>query len=67
MNEHQQDPLNEFMETESDIKELLSKLREHADNHFGPDSEVINWSDVGNLKAIKNMMQQILNFVEEKE
>lgn len=67
MTNHKQDPLNPFMVAVQDINVLLRTLKAHCDNHFDTDPDAINWADVGNVKHIKNLLQEVLDFVEGRE
>jgi len=59
--------LDEFIKSVSSIDDLLTILKAHCDNHFDTDPDVINWADVGNVNYIKEQLQQVLDFVEDKE
>ena len=58
--------LDEFISTCGDITSLAYQIQEHAGNHFDTDPDCVNWSDVGNAKHVKEMLQEVLDFIEGK-
>lgn len=67
MNNHKQNPLNPFLEAISNIDDLLTILKAHCDNHFDTEPDKVNWANVGQANYIKEQLQQVLDFVEDKE
>jgi hypothetical protein len=58
--------LDEFMKTIQDIRGFSSLIRKKADNHFDTNPDRVNWSHVGDARHVKEMLQEVLNFIEGK-
>lgn len=67
MPNHQHDPLNEFMANLNEAEHLITKIRMHVLNHLDTDPEAVTWANVGDANHVKEMLQAVLNFIENKE
>jgi len=56
--------LDEFMKTITDIDDKLTIIKAHAGNHFDTNPNRVNWSNVGSAKHVKEMLQEIVDFIE---
>lgn len=59
--------LDDFIATVADIDDKLTILKAHADNHFDTDPDQVTWADVGDVKHIRELLEEVLDFVEGKE
>ena len=54
-----QEALDAFIGHKARIDEILSRLQEASDDHFGGNPDEINWSDAGFLSDIADSLQQV--------
>lgn len=56
----QQTAIEKYMSLHAEIVEKLAALQEIAEDHFGDDSDSINWGHVGNLERIRDTLDYAL-------
>ena len=48
-----------FVQRNTEVTNLLARLTQEADNHFGADFDTINYGDVGSLDHIAEVLKEL--------
>ncbi len=51
-----------FIAKKAEIDAMLARLQSFSDDHFGADSERLNWGDLGSLEYQAHLLKQIIDF-----
>lgn len=54
--------LNAFIRKSKEATELLERLTEAAENHFGADPETLDWGHVGNVTEVVAQLKRAIRF-----
>jgi len=51
-----------FIAKKAEIDAMLARLQAFSEDHFGADTERLNWADVGSLEYQAHLLKQITDF-----
>lgn len=55
--------LSAFVTAKAEIDEMLKRLTDFSDDHFGVAPDDVNWGDVGNLGHVRERLRQATDFI----
>lgn len=58
-----QEAIDAYIGKAVNIQEMLKRLMEAADDHFGDDPDAITWGHVGSLGAIEEKLRHLCDMV----
>ena len=51
-----------FIAKKAEIDAMLARLQSFSDDHFGADSDRLNWGDLGSPEYQAHLLKQIIDF-----
>ncbi len=61
--ENNENALSAFVAAKAEIDEMLKRLTEFSDDHFGVAPDEVTWGHVGNLGYLRERLRQASDFI----